>query len=275
MNAKEIKINWKGPYRMDENDKLYEKFTQTVYDVEKVFNGVGLYQVYGYHPVYGSNVLLYIGITTKQSFSKRLKDRVWKYDNFDVNNIEIYLGKLIGETKKIHLEDEQNMIKNAEALLIYTHNPAKNSSNVLSVDIEQVKNIRVQNYGNLRSLMPEVSGNYWLGGLKNYTLIDKLSEQKDLNIKKAGYGFYITNQDDIWIGIYDRVWEEEGFPLVVGFDGKIWQSGSKKQVKYDDQIDRFFYFELDVSDKTVDNMTLDTIFKKIEQIKIDNKITKK
>lgn len=266
-----IKIDWKGPFRLDKEDKLCEKFSQTVYDPEKFFKGIGLYQVYGNHPVYGSNVLLYIGITTDQSFSKRLKGRVWQDDNYDVNNIEIYLGKLIGEIHKIQTEHEKKMIKNAEALLIYTHTPAKNSSNVLSVNVEQVKNIHVQNYGNFRSLMPEVSGDYWLGGLKNFNIITSLIEDNYLtqDNHKEYYGFYIKDQNT-WIGIIYKIWEEEGFPIVVGFDGTKWVATSENQVS--SEKDRYFYFELDLSDVNIENITLKTIEEKIEKLKKQNNI---
>ena len=268
-----IKIDWKGPYRLDAEDTLHEKFSQSVFDVKKLFDGTGLYQIYGHHPIYGSNVLLYIGITTDQSFSKRLQGRVWKDDNFDVNNIEIYLGKLVDGTKKIQSVIEKEMIKNAEALLIYTHAPAKNSSNILSVDVSKIKNIRIQNYGNFRSLMPEISGNYWIEDLDNYTLIGKLSNQYDLKIDKdkgnTYYGIYI--QDDIWVGILVQAWEEEGCPLVVGFDGDRWKSSSEKEIHYDKEIDRFIYFELYIPNK-IEEITLESLQEKIEEIKKENKI---
>jgi hypothetical protein len=266
-----IKIDWKGPFRLDKQDKLCEKFSQTVYDPEKFFKGVGLYQVYGHHPVYGSDVLLYIGITTDQSFAKRLKGRIWQDDNYDVNNIEIYLGKLIGETQKIQTENEKKMIKNAEELLIYVHAPAKNSSKISSVNVEQVKSIYVQNYGNCRSLMPEVSGDYWLGSLKNINIITKLIEDNSLTLEvhKEYYGFYMNNQN-IWIGILYKVWEEEGFPIVIGFDETKWTTTSENKVLSGE--DKYFYFELDLSDVNIENITLKIIEEKIEKSKKQNNI---
>jgi len=34
----------------------------------------GLYQIYGHHPVYGSNVLLYIGQTYGRTFRERIEE---------------------------------------------------------------------------------------------------------------------------------------------------------------------------------------------------------
>jgi hypothetical protein len=45
-----IHIEWEGPYSLSQLD--------TLNDLRKDY---GLYQIYGHHPIYGSNVLLYIG----------------------------------------------------------------------------------------------------------------------------------------------------------------------------------------------------------------------
>ncbi|TQP76852.1 hypothetical protein FLL89_19800, partial [Vibrio cholerae] len=64
----QIHIQWDGPFSL-EQIKLMN--TRTDY---------GLYQVYGTHTVYGSNVLLYIGQATYQTFGTRiLQHSKWGY----------------------------------------------------------------------------------------------------------------------------------------------------------------------------------------------------
>ena len=62
MNGEIIHIDWDGPYRIEEINELN--------DEKKDY---GIYQIYGTHPVYGSNVLLYIGKADQQTFGARIK----------------------------------------------------------------------------------------------------------------------------------------------------------------------------------------------------------
>jgi len=45
----------------------------------------GIYQVYGTHPVYGKDVLLYIRKTSNQTFGKRLRQTVPHHDLYNVH----------------------------------------------------------------------------------------------------------------------------------------------------------------------------------------------
>jgi hypothetical protein len=58
-----IHIEWDGPYSLDQLDSLK--------DLRKDH---GLYQIYGHHPIYGSNVLLYIGQTYGRTFGERIEE---------------------------------------------------------------------------------------------------------------------------------------------------------------------------------------------------------
>jgi len=49
------------------------------------------------------------------------------------------------------------MINNAEKLLIYSHRPAHNSSNINSLQAKELSATHVLNWGNFKSLLPEVS----------------------------------------------------------------------------------------------------------------------
>jgi hypothetical protein len=50
MTERIIHIEWEGPYSLNQLDTLKDLRKDHV-----------LYQIYGHHPVYGSNVLLYTG----------------------------------------------------------------------------------------------------------------------------------------------------------------------------------------------------------------------
>lgn len=140
-----IQILWEGPYKIDELYKLTN--TETDY---------GLYQVYGYHPIYGSNVLLYIGKADKQTFGKRISQEMWDQVN-DSNNDHVYIGRLYGAITPSE-EKWSNEISLAERLLIYAHKPGFNSSSISSYPDPELRNVHVLNWGDHRDLYPEVSG---------------------------------------------------------------------------------------------------------------------
>jgi len=142
-----INIWWEGPFQLPEIEN------KTVGDDKN--EDYGIYQIYGTHPVYGNNVLLYIGKADKQTFSTRLNQEQHWWSNQDAKNIQIYLGRLIGET--VDEEKWSNMIGRAEQLLIYSHRPAHNSSNINSLNQENVKGTHVLNWNVFNNLLPEVS----------------------------------------------------------------------------------------------------------------------
>jgi len=161
-----IKIEWDGPYNLSdigytENEEKCQ-YKDSILDTNKDY---GIYQVYGNHPVYGHNVLLYIGKADQQTFSHRISQEGWEF-NEDYKNIKIYVGRLFDE-KQPTISEWSKLIDTAEKMLIFSHAPAKNSSNILNIskDIQELKkfeNLRVFNYGCYRSLMPEVSGELWI-----------------------------------------------------------------------------------------------------------------
>jgi len=142
-----INIWWEGPYTLSdiENKNIGN-------DDNKDY---GVYQIYGTHPVYGNNVLLYIGKTEQQVFSTRLNQETHWWNNQDANNIQIYFGRLIGNTPSESIWT--SMINKAEKLLIYAHRPAHNSSNINSIQEDEAKNTHVLNWGTFKDLQPEVS----------------------------------------------------------------------------------------------------------------------
>lgn len=54
-----IHIEWDGPFKLDQLSELNNT------DID-----FGIYQIYGSHPIYGADVLLYIGKADRQTFSK-------------------------------------------------------------------------------------------------------------------------------------------------------------------------------------------------------------
>jgi hypothetical protein len=151
-----ICITWEGGFSLNDiKDK--------VLDTNKDY---GVYQIYGYHPIYGNNVLLYIGKADRQTFKTRISQETWWWNNEDKNNIQIYIGRLFAK-KQPNDEEWSRMIDIAERMLIYSHSPAMNSSSIFSIsrDIKALKefeNITIFNYDQHRSLFPEVSGEMWI-----------------------------------------------------------------------------------------------------------------
>lgn len=147
-----IQIEWEGSYKLSELPQLTNEETD-----------YGIYQVYGWHPVYGNDVLLYIGKAAYQTLGKRISQEDWLYTN-DSNNHKIYIGRLHGSQP---LTDEiwSTYIDLAERLLIYTHKPAYNSKSIASLPDKELQDIHVINWGHYRALLPEVSGLRWTSKL--------------------------------------------------------------------------------------------------------------
>jgi hypothetical protein len=168
MNGELIQIDWDGPFSIDNTDDLNDG---------KIDYGV--YQIYGTHPVYGANVLLYIGKTDQQTFGDRIKQEGWGDADYtsDYKRIEIYVGRFAGEMTP---SDDQwsRQIDLAGRLLILAHSPGYNSRGIdgpsSSVDYSDLENIHVLNWGAYKNLLPEVSGARWTNKLKGipYTIFE-------------------------------------------------------------------------------------------------------
>ena len=149
MNENIIHIDWDGPYSFSKLDELKN---------DKI--DYGIYQIYGGHPVYGSNKLLYIGKADTQTFGVRISQERWYWNN-DAESVQIYVGRLAGE-KTPNLEIWSKQISLAEKLLIFAHAPAYNSQNINSIRNEkELYNLHILNWANHRDLMPEISGARW------------------------------------------------------------------------------------------------------------------
>jgi hypothetical protein len=147
-----IQIEWDGPFTFSE----ITRFTsETDY---------GVYQIYGGHPLYGSNALVYIGKARDQCFWVRIPQEKYWQDNRDANRLNVYLGRLAGA----HTPTDDvwgRQIDLAERLLIFAHSPANNTQkNINRIDAD-LQNIHVLNWGYHRNLLPEVSGARWTSKL--------------------------------------------------------------------------------------------------------------
>ncbi|ARD39181.1 hypothetical protein [Edwardsiella ictaluri] len=141
---KKIHIQWNGPYSLEQ--------------IKNMNSGkdYGLYQAYGVHTVYGSNVLLYIGQATYQTFGVRIPQHAkWGYVQ-DENELKFYVGRFAGN-EEVSDKEWSEQISVAEKLLIFTHSPALNSSNINTVSNDIPLETHVYNWGNRRNLLPEVS----------------------------------------------------------------------------------------------------------------------
>lgn len=141
----DMHIFWEGPFNLEE-----------VASVNNLNRDYGVYQVYGHHPLYGSNILLYIGLASEQTFAKRISQHEWMY-RADPENIQVYVGRFAGKNR-ITNEKWAEVIEQAEKLLIYAHKPAFNTQSTKSIPEDDVLNNRIFNWLSHRDLFPEVSG---------------------------------------------------------------------------------------------------------------------
>lgn len=139
-----INIMWEGPLTLEEAYKKNEKSDK------------GIYQCYGDHPVYGLDVLFYIGKAEKQTFRKRLPGHGFGGWN---QNIQIYLGYIVKEKEDRQLDDKvwRDMIDRAERLLIHACWLAYNSQDIQSSP-EGCDDLLILNWGKFRSLPEAISG---------------------------------------------------------------------------------------------------------------------
>jgi len=181
VKMKDVRIEWDGSYKLKDigYDQKTDKYNIKNAKLNNESVDFGIYQIYGFHPVYGDNVLLYIGKANNQTFAKRISQENWS-ENADSKNIQIYVGRLFAAKQPSYSEWE-TLINIAEKMLIYAHAPAMNSSNILNISknkdfLKEFEDIRIFNYDKCRSLMPEVSGELWIKDFEDYTGVFNANE---------------------------------------------------------------------------------------------------
>ena len=257
----EINIWWEGPFLI--NDILENKIDSSIYD--NTADRKGLYQIYGIHPLYGSDKLLYIGKTKNESgFRSRLKNR-WIIENgCDDENIKIYLGTIFSFDENIK-NKENNFIEKAEVLLINALKPAFNSSNIQSVDKKLIEqNYIVYNHNNYRDIYPILSTEYfWKNTNTNFLITDKLAQEfnnQKVNDKNEYYMFALPKNKNMLIGVNYDCWNKTKQPLQLAIDKKFIDDRQIEKIKskfeildYTDEHNQYYYISLakNLKDKNI------------------------
>jgi hypothetical protein len=141
-----IKIEWEGPFSVK---KVIKKHNNMSDDSEDC----GLYQIYGPHILYGERVLLYIGITCKQSFSGRIANHLKDFlRDDDPKRLYVYLGRVKDSNRYNRLNRWENWERDVgwtEQILIYKYLPSYNSEYKTDYPkwSENYKTIRIINAG--------------------------------------------------------------------------------------------------------------------------------
>lgn len=123
----------------------------------------GVYQFYGWHPVYskdGEEVLLYIGITN--NFKRRMDEHIqsweWIPKFLRPESIKIRLGRISSNEAAVSL-------KSIESLLIFMHSPAWNSSEIAEYSRDEEDVIVIINEGERGQLLERVNDNRGKDGM--------------------------------------------------------------------------------------------------------------
>lgn len=158
MNLKRIDIYWTEAYPIKYlRDKgVYMLCGETP---ANIISANGVYQIYGDHPVYGRDVLLYIGETKpsdRRSFKKRLeehlKGRFWEHHGLSVRfGLMEHAGRSI---------EDMEIIKAVESLLIAANIPALNRKNIDRPHLAS-RNLLIRNRAFKGSIVQECSGSFW------------------------------------------------------------------------------------------------------------------
>ena len=268
---KEITIWWEGPFTQDEITN--KEIDKTEYD--NTADRIGVYQIYGSHPLYGHDVLLYIGKTIdKNGFSSRLKERWEIEEGSDCQNITIYLGTVYSHSDRIRKPEEKEQIDLAEVLLIYALKPAYNSSNIKSVGLKDIEPpYLLNNKNNYKSLYPILSSEYFIQDSDvSQSYIDELAKQysPNLEIDDNCCGFLIED-DNIFIGVDYECWNAVNVPLQIGvaktLKKKKLKNIEKEYEKLDYEDSEYIYFStIDKLDENIEQ-NIKIIKNQIEQIK--------
>ena len=142
MNEKNVTITKQKSYTVI--DLFWEELRGEPLDLEDKH---ALYQICGYHVVYGNDTLLYIGKT------ERFSDRILEHRWIDYEQA-ISIRKALFRSKTEEISDIEN-------LLIFSHSPAYNSSRISGDGRNLNPNMLIRNYGEKGVLLPEISGAYW------------------------------------------------------------------------------------------------------------------
>jgi len=152
MSTRIIHVQWIGPIALD-----------NIGDYDDNSIDFGIYQVYGNHPVYGVETLLYIGKADEQTFCARLGQESWPDRASWEGKVVVHIGRLIGARTPTD-EEWSKEIDLAESLLIVSNSPAYNKVGVAALTKAkdpQLRDVHVFNWGDRGHILPESSGARW------------------------------------------------------------------------------------------------------------------
>ena len=150
-----VEIEWHPRIQVETDQETWDYSLSNI--PKACLSRSSFYCIYGYHPVYGPDVLLYIGETKKtdgssRDVSKRVREhlsgRFWAHT---------YLSISIGVPNK---DLDREAVEAIESILIAAHMPALNRKHI-DCALPTAKKYLVRNYGFVRSLVTECSGGYW------------------------------------------------------------------------------------------------------------------
>lgn len=154
-NEKTYDVYWEGPFEWGTKGKKTKPY--------HVF-----YQIYGSHHLYGRDVLLYIGLTSRDMKERLKEHKEWISDEYD--KITVRFGSINEftssswekqEKRRPYPRPKESVIEAVEALLIYANQPAYNSRN--KTGAKKARDFRIFNTGRIGHMFPEVSYKYFLG----------------------------------------------------------------------------------------------------------------
>jgi hypothetical protein len=144
-------VYWEGPVSWSERNRLER-------------GPYVLYSIHGTHPVYGSNVLLYIGRTARAG-GQRLDEHEWWVDH-ECDEVVVRVGSVgsftdwgAWEETERYPKAKNDLVEMIEALLIHANQPAYNSQGKQSLSVAE--HFRVFNSGWFGRLLPECSTRYF------------------------------------------------------------------------------------------------------------------
>lgn len=153
----ELDARWEGPFALG-----YSR-DEGVYEVPELSGDLpqkaNLYCIYGRHPIYGPNALLYLGQAKNGSVIARLKDHLRGPFGYYCE-LSFHLGVLTCGEQVIR---EPQTISAAGSLLIASNKPALNKEH-LHVPADSAGEIHLINRGSAGALVRECSGRYFFCG---------------------------------------------------------------------------------------------------------------
>jgi len=144
-------VFWEGPFEWEKRHSHLKKHHV-------------LYSIEGNHPVYGRDVLLYIGKTDAGIGNRLSYHEEWVDDESDLVKVRVAsVGEFTNweewEKDTHYPKADANIVGKIEALLIYAHQPAYNTRGKSSLG-PKIR-IRIFNTGKSGLLLPELSYLYY------------------------------------------------------------------------------------------------------------------